>query len=294
MAAKYSVVAGSGLVDGPMMVALVTNEANTSVRFNLTVIAYQDTVRILMQEFPPLKVARYSVQDVLMPGLERRVRKMESKTSARFLIGTYDKIKVKLQLDQFRLEVLVDGKAAVSINSRDLFNFEHRRGKQVGGLRGVGAGAASPAAAVGAAAGGRAAHWAVWRGAQAGGQRAGRPGRGREPALAARARLCVQQLQRLLAPAHSQACGRTAAAAHGNPMARRLSPHALLPRLPPLPRTRTPPAGGRSRSTATRTASPRAQRPSRWTSPSPVRQPPLRLLAAGAACWRCCGACGCS
>lgn len=129
---KYSVIPGSALVDGPMMVALVTNAANTSMRFNLTIIAYQDTVRIMMQEFPSLKVGRYEVQDVLMPGLDKRVRKMEGKTSAKYVIGTYDKIKVKLQQDPFRLEVLVDGKPAVTINSRDLFNFENRRAKQVG------------------------------------------------------------------------------------------------------------------------------------------------------------------
>jgi alpha 1,3-glucosidase len=126
------VIPGSALVDGHLLVALVTNAANTSMRFNLTVIAYQDTVRIMMQEFPSLKVGRYEVQDVLMPGLDKRVRKMEGKTSAKYVIGTYDKIKVKLQQDPFRLEVLVDGKPAVTINSRDLFNFENRRAKQVG------------------------------------------------------------------------------------------------------------------------------------------------------------------
>jgi hypothetical protein len=256
VAAKYSVVAGSGLVDGPMMVALVHNEANTSVRFNLTVIAYEDTVRILMQEFPPLKVARYTVQDVLMPGLERRVRKMESKTSAKFLIGTYDKIKVKLQLDQFRLEVLVNGKPAVTINSRDLFNFEHRRGKQVGG-RGEG--------------------WAQALLCDAGVrvEQHARQLRGRASSRCSRCRR-----------AHSQACSRAPAAhpALAAAWPRRSSARQGRARLPaclaaplptppfsrPAPRTPTRPAGGRSRSTATPTASPRAPRPSRWTSPSQV------------------------
>jgi alpha 1,3-glucosidase len=102
-------------------------------QFALTLTAYKDGfVKLLVDEAPG--VGRYRISDITSPDVEER-KAAWSKTSTDSKGAVYSidgaQATVELKFNPFRLAINSHGKPAVVLNSRDMFNFEHRRKKEV-------------------------------------------------------------------------------------------------------------------------------------------------------------------
>lgn len=72
------------------------------------------------------------VPDIVLPELESKQSNWDNVSQkGNEWTGSIGAVNVKLGLSPFRLEVVVDKKTALVLNSRDMFNFEHRREKKV-------------------------------------------------------------------------------------------------------------------------------------------------------------------
>ena len=98
--------------------------------FLLSVSTYDGIVRLHIDE-PAIEPRRYQVKDVLTPEFERSSATWQTKQDAAGLTLTSGNITAQLVYKPFRLDVSVNGSPAVSINSRSMFNFEHRRTREV-------------------------------------------------------------------------------------------------------------------------------------------------------------------
>lgn len=128
--AKFVVKEDAVAVSGDTLTATLVN-VDSQKTFNLSLIAYGDYVRVLVDELPG--VGRYQVPDVLMPDLETKRQAWQAKaTSAKSMTLATGSSQATLEYNPFRIVVLVNDKPAVTLNSRDMFNFEHRREKQEG------------------------------------------------------------------------------------------------------------------------------------------------------------------
>lgn len=131
---KFSIDAASIKVEGAVCSASLLNQDAPSKKFALSLIAYDDGfVRMRVDEDP--NVGRYQITDVTSPAVESRrttwsVTQKDGK-GATLAVGNAT---VVLSFQPFRLVISVHGAPAVSINSRDMFNFEHRRRKEVRSL----------------------------------------------------------------------------------------------------------------------------------------------------------------
>jgi hypothetical protein len=127
---KYSVVPDSIKVDGATLSAVLQKDGGQQ-QFNLTLKAYGPVMRLLVDELP--SQGRYQVPDILMPGVEQQQTPWEQQGVVKgSWVGTVGGVKVKLTLASFTMEVSVGGKVAYIFNYRSMFQFEHRRQKQVG------------------------------------------------------------------------------------------------------------------------------------------------------------------
>lgn len=95
-------------------------------------------MRLLVDDESKDEGQRYKVTDIVLEEVENKTLSWSSHSQdASEVTLKAGKAAVQLSLQPFRLTVSVDGKAAVVINSRDMFEFEHRRVKQVFGSWGL-------------------------------------------------------------------------------------------------------------------------------------------------------------
>ncbi len=118
-------------VAGAAVTASLSSSAAGAPALNLTLRAYAGgVVRILVDE---PGAGRYQVPDILLPDLEARAAAWEAAPAGKSSwTGSTGGTAVTLSFAPFRLSVAVGGAEAVTLNSRNLFAFEHRRSKTVG------------------------------------------------------------------------------------------------------------------------------------------------------------------
>lgn len=113
------------------MEATLSSAATPSSLLTLSMIAYQDGyIRLLVDE--DTSVGRYKVPDIIMPGNEdRRSSWTLTKQDAHCITLSLGDVSVLIVYTPFKIAVLVKGIPTLSVNSRNMFNFEQRRTKQV-------------------------------------------------------------------------------------------------------------------------------------------------------------------
>jgi len=128
---RYAVDGASLRVAGAVVSGELVNEQAPGHRFAWALTAHAGGfARFTVDEAPG--VGRYQVHDILDPGATQRtadwVQTHVGSGMASFSVGPLAAV---LQFRPFRLSFTIDGKPAVSLNSKDMFQFEHRRAKQV-------------------------------------------------------------------------------------------------------------------------------------------------------------------
>jgi alpha 1,3-glucosidase len=129
--ANFEIVPASVTLNTATLTATLLNK-QASKHLQLTLTAHADGfVRLLIDESP--SVGRYQVpSDILVSGWEtRKAAIKEQSRSANGIVLTTGDTKLELGYAPFTLAVSVKGVPALQLNSRNLFNFEHRRPKQV-------------------------------------------------------------------------------------------------------------------------------------------------------------------
>ena len=138
---KFEVLAASLSIKGPTVTASLRN-ARDSQDLLLSLKAYADGfVRLMIDEDLNETNARYRITphaSITMPDVEGRTADWKTvKKDAKEVVVTAGDAQVSLTFSPFKLLVIVKGKQAVSLNSKGLFDFEHTRAKEVGGLSGA-------------------------------------------------------------------------------------------------------------------------------------------------------------
>lgn len=100
---------------------------------DLTLTAYDGIARLHVNEVKDSGKQRFQVPHALLPDVDSKAiswaKHDKSSNSIMLKLGEAD---VTLQYSPLQLDVSVGGKPAISFNSKQLFNFEHLRQKQVG------------------------------------------------------------------------------------------------------------------------------------------------------------------
>ena len=128
----YTVTPGSIKVHGAYIDGLVVN-TTAGVTFNLRITAYSGTARIHITEAGSAQ-PRFEVPFVLSEDLGQhqkswnKVKRQANSLRARLGDSTAE---LRLQYDPFMIDLGIDNRPAVSINSRQMFQIEHHRKKQV-------------------------------------------------------------------------------------------------------------------------------------------------------------------
>lgn len=127
---KFTVLPDSVRVVGPTASAtLMNSDANKQMDFALT--AYADGFMRVSVTEP--NVERYTVRDIIMPGLEGRTASWaQTASSPKAITLSAGNATAVLSFQPFRLSISIADKPALVLNGRGLFNFEHRREKQEG------------------------------------------------------------------------------------------------------------------------------------------------------------------
>ncbi|MEW5317328.1 MAG: hypothetical protein WDW38_008637 [Sanguina aurantia] len=128
----YSITPNSVSLKGAVMAATLSNAAMPSSLLTISMIAYQDGyIRLLVDE--DTSVGRYKVPDIIMPANEdRRSSWTLTKQDAHCITLSLGDVSVLIVYTPFKIAVLVKGIPTLSVNSRNMFNFEQRRTKQEG------------------------------------------------------------------------------------------------------------------------------------------------------------------
>ncbi len=126
-----SIASSSVAVKGSSVNALlVCGESKQELDLRLT--AYDGIVRLHINEAKASGKKRFQVPHALLPDVDSKAiswgKNTKSSTSLLLTLGQAD---VSLQYSPLQLDVTIDGKPAISFNSKNLFNFEHLRQKQV-------------------------------------------------------------------------------------------------------------------------------------------------------------------
>lgn len=125
----YYIDPASVKVSGPTVNAKLLNKATQAV-FTLTLKAYKGFVRLLVDEDASRK--RFEVPGVLMHGLESREGSWVTKAqTSQFLQLQCEDAELQLQYTPLQIDISIKGQPVMSFNSRQMFNFEHMRQKQV-------------------------------------------------------------------------------------------------------------------------------------------------------------------
>ncbi|KAJ9510644.1 hypothetical protein QJQ45_027546, partial [Haematococcus lacustris] len=127
---KYSIDATTIAVSGPTLSATLSNSAAPGKHFALSLTAYTGGfIRLHVDESP--STGRYQVSDVTNPGIEQHTSNWTvSSKDAKAAVLSAGHMTVDLKCNPFRLTFSSHGKAAVTLNSRDMFHVEHRRTKE--------------------------------------------------------------------------------------------------------------------------------------------------------------------
>lgn len=119
-------------VHGATLEAVLKNADAPSKSFSLTLTAYDDGFVRLQVDEPG--TGRYKITDITNAQVEsRKTTWQQTQKDAKGTTLVVGSASVQLGFQPFRLSVSVAGKPAVNINSRDMFNFEHRRKQEVRG-----------------------------------------------------------------------------------------------------------------------------------------------------------------
>ncbi|CAL8467821.1 g7359 [Coccomyxa elongata] len=126
----YYIDPASVKVFGPAVNAKLLNKA-TGADFTLTLKAYKGFVRLLVDEDASRK--RFEVPGVLMHDLESREGSwvMKAQTSESWQLRCGD-AELQLRYSPLQIDISIKGQPVMSFNSRQMFNFEHKRQKQEG------------------------------------------------------------------------------------------------------------------------------------------------------------------
>lgn len=125
---QFSIDASSIRLEGATLSAILLNEQfSKQLQFSLT--AYDDGyLRLKVDE--DASVGRYKITDLLNPEAEaRKASWTQTQKDGNGVTVTFGETSVVLKYKPFRIDVSVQGKPAVTVNSRNMFNFEHRRPK---------------------------------------------------------------------------------------------------------------------------------------------------------------------
>lgn len=105
---------------------------DTRQQYDLTLTGYDGIVRLYINEAGEPGKKRFQVPHALLPDLDKQATSWDkhdkSGNSLSLKIGQAD---ITLQYSPLQLDVNVAGKPAIAFNSKQLFNFEHLRQKQV-------------------------------------------------------------------------------------------------------------------------------------------------------------------
>ena len=105
---------------------------NTKQQYDLGLTAYDGVARLHINEAGEPGKKRFQVPHALVPEVDKQATSWDkhdkSSSSLVLKLGQAD---ITLQYSPLQLDVNVGGKPAISFNSKQLFNFEHRRQKQV-------------------------------------------------------------------------------------------------------------------------------------------------------------------
>lgn len=105
---------------------------DTRQQYDIALTAFDGIARLHINEAGEPGKKRFQVPHALVPGLDKQAISWEkhdkSSSSLVLKLGQAD---ITLQYSPLQLDVNVDGKPAISFNSKQLFNFEHLRQKQV-------------------------------------------------------------------------------------------------------------------------------------------------------------------
>lgn len=128
---KYIINPETVVVEEDLLQASVVN-VQTHASFILAAGLYGekgDIFRIFIDENP--SVGRYQVPDVVMPEFisSGKVFNGTDRTASSTTIKSANS-QLVIEYEPFRIKLIVDGKPAIDLNSRDMFAFEHRRAKQ--------------------------------------------------------------------------------------------------------------------------------------------------------------------
>ena len=98
----------------------------------LTLTAYDGIARLHVNEAKDSGKRRFQVPHALQPDVDSKAISWgKQKKSSSSLALQLDDADITLQYSPLQLDVSVNGKPAISFNSKSLFNFEHLREKQV-------------------------------------------------------------------------------------------------------------------------------------------------------------------
>ena len=105
---------------------------DTRQQYDIALTAYDGITRLHINEAGEPGKKRFQVPHALVPDVDKQAISWEkhdkSSSSLMLKLGQAD---ITLQYSPLQLDVNVDGKPAISFNSKHLFNFEHLRQKQV-------------------------------------------------------------------------------------------------------------------------------------------------------------------
>ena len=126
---KYHIDPSSLSIAGATVDARLYHK-ESSAQYRLSLTAFDGVVRLYVNE--DAATQRFEVPGVLAPDLATRQvpwdKTLRSATSLQLQIGN---VEVQLQYSPLEVTIAVAGQAALSFNSRRMFNFEHLRQKQV-------------------------------------------------------------------------------------------------------------------------------------------------------------------
>ncbi|GFR40498.1 hypothetical protein Agub_g1066 [Astrephomene gubernaculifera] len=128
--ANFEIIPASISLNTATLTATLLNKPYGK-HLQLTLTSHADGfVRLMVDESP--SVGRYQVpSDILISGWENKKQGFtENSRTASSITLTTGETKLELNFQPFTLAITVKGQPALQINSRNLFNFEHRRQKQ--------------------------------------------------------------------------------------------------------------------------------------------------------------------
>lgn len=128
---SYRIEASSVRAAGPAVTGVLVNE-QAGKAFTWSLVAHNggQFARLQVDESPGS--GRYQITDLLEAGgLSQTADWVQQRGDAKGSMFACGPLAVELTYQPFRLSVTIDGKPAVNLNSRGMFQMEHRRTREV-------------------------------------------------------------------------------------------------------------------------------------------------------------------